>query len=200
MDDYGNYTLQICPHAQPRALSTWLEARQLISGDNWAKVYRPAHPPVTVPTDLRIERIGLEHAEDFARVTCAAFALPERFHPWLASSVGRPGWHHFLAWDAALPVACAALYVTSGHVGWLGMAGTLPTHRRRGAQGSLMAHRIRLSALGCEWLVTETGEDTPNRPNPSYHNMLRTGFKLAYQRLNYFLRPTEYKVKHAAHR
>ena len=46
-----------------------------------------------------------------------------------------------------------------------------------------MARRIRDGAdLGCRWLVTETGEDTPHHPNPSYHNMLRTGFLLAYQR------------------
>ena len=49
-----------------------------------------------------------------------------------------------------------------------------------------MAQRIRDGmALGCRWLITETGEDTPEHPNPSYHNMLRTGFKLAYHRANY---------------
>ena len=39
--------------------------------------------------------------------------------------------------------------------------------------------------MGCEWFVTETGEDTVANPNPSYHNMLRTGFKPAYLRPNY---------------
>jgi hypothetical protein len=36
---YGvcNYALQIYPHAQPRTLRAWLEARQLIHRDNWAK-------------------------------------------------------------------------------------------------------------------------------------------------------------------
>ena len=68
---------------------------------------------------------------------------------------------------------------------FLGMGSTLPEHRRKGAQGALMARRIRDAAkLGCEWVCTETGEDTPQRPNPSYHNMIRTGFEFAY------LRPT----------
>ena len=66
---------------------------------------------------------------------------------------------------------------------------TRPSHRRRGAQGALLARRIRDAAdLGCRWLVTETGEDLPERPNPSFRNMLRTGFELAYQRANYLFR------------
>ena len=39
--------------------------------------------------------------------------------------------------------------------------------------------------VGCKWFVSETGEDTPESPNPSYHNMLRAGFTLAYLRPNY---------------
>jgi len=66
------------------------------------------------------------------------------------------------------------------------VAGTLPAFRRRGGQGAIMARRIRDAVqLGCRWVITETGEDLPDRPNPSYHNMLRAGFSLAYQRPNY---------------
>ena len=36
--------------------------------------------------------------------------------------------------------------------------------------------------LGCRMAITETGEDTPDDPNPSLHNMLRTGFQVAYLR------------------
>lgn len=49
-----------------------------------------------------------------------------------------------------------------------------------------MSKRIKDAVeLGCRWLVTETGEDLPEHPNPSFHNMLRTGFELAYQRPNF---------------
>jgi hypothetical protein len=52
-----------------------------------------------------------------------------------------------------------------------------------------MARRIHDAvAMGSEWLVTETGEDLPERPNPSFRNMMRAGFLVAYQRRNY-LRP-----------
>jgi hypothetical protein len=33
--------------------------------------------------------------------------------------------------------------------------------------------------------VAETGKDLPEKPNPSFHNMIRTGFKVAYHRPNY---------------
>ena len=50
----------------------------------------------------------------------------------------------------------------------------------------MMARRLVDGArLGCQWFVTETSEDLPERPNPSYHNMVRMGFQLAYQRPNY---------------
>ena len=34
-------------------------------------------------------------------------------------------------------------------------------------------------------IVTETGEDTPQAPNPSYRNMIRAGFRLAHFRDNW---------------
>ncbi|MDP8923063.1 MAG: hypothetical protein M3O34_09340 [Chloroflexota bacterium] len=74
----------------------------------------------------------------------------------------------------------------------LSFGATLEAYRRRGAQGAIVARRIRDGAdLGCRWLVTEAVEDTPDHPNPSYHNMLRTGFRLAYQRPNYVYSPDD---------
>jgi hypothetical protein len=75
-------------------------------------------------------------------------------------------------------------------VGWLGFGSTLESHRKRGGQGAMFERRIQDGLLlGCKWFVTETGEDTPEDPNPSYHNMLRTGFELAYLRPNYVHQP-----------
>ena len=145
-------------------------------------------PPVPRATPLRLEQIGAAHAGVFAAITCAAFRMPDALQPWIASAIGRPGWHHYLALDAGAPVATAAMHVR-GDTAWLGIAGTHPLHRRRGAQGALMARRIEDGiALGCTWFVTETSEDTPERPNSSFHNMVRSGFLLAYQRPNY-MRP-----------
>lgn len=180
-----NFAVQVSPSAQPSALAAWLEARGLPRRDNWAKVFRGVEPPPPVPTDLRIDVIGPDQAGAFAAVACTAFGMPDTLQPWLVAPVGRPGWRHYLAWDGDTPVATGALFVKD-RIGWLGVGSTLPSHRRRGAQGAIMARRIRDGAkLGCRWLITETGEDLPDRPNSSYRNMVRTGFELAYQRPNY---------------
>jgi len=180
-----NFGIQLSPMAQPAAMKDWLRDRHLTATDNWAKVYRTADQPIEIHTDLRVESIGREHAADFGRVACTAFGMPSALQAWLVKLVMRANWQVYLAFDGAQAVACGALFVR-GEVGWLGVAGTLPAFRRRGGQGALMARRIHDAAqLGCRWVITETSEDLPDHPNPSYHNMLRAGFSLAYQRPNY---------------
>ena len=58
-----------------------------------------------------------------------------------------------------------------------GFAATLPEHRGKGAQSALLAERIgRAAELGCDVVVTETGEQRDDRPSNSYRNILRAGF------------------------
>jgi GNAT superfamily N-acetyltransferase len=187
-----NYGIQLSPAARPEGLETWLDESGLARRDNWTKVYRPADvPPAPVMTELGIEPVAPQLADRFAEVACAGFGLPPTLAPLLRGTVGRAGWHHYMAWDRDTPVATAALFV-HGDAGWLGIAATRPTHRRRGAQGALMARRLTDgAALGCRWFVTETGEDAPDRPNPSFHNMMRAGFVVAYQRPNFMPRIEE---------
>jgi GNAT superfamily N-acetyltransferase len=151
----------------------------------WAKMYRPSDTEVDVPTNLEIVQIGPERAAEFSQVTIAAHGMPPAIASWTATLVGRPSWHAYAALEANEIVSVGMMFVR-GDVAWLGLGGTLPSHRRRGAQGAIMARRIReAAALGCTWVITETGEDLPEKPNPSFHNMIRTGFRLAYQRQNY---------------
>jgi hypothetical protein len=183
-----NFGVQLSPQAAPADLPAWLEKHNLVPRDRWVKVFQSAQTPAHVATDLRFERIGESHLTTWAEVASAAFDMPLPLAVGLARSVGQPSWRHYLAWDGPQPVATAALFL-HGRVGWLGAAGTLRSHRRRGAQGALMARRIQDSAAaGCEWVITETGEDTAERPNPSFHNMRRTGFQIAYLRPNYMRR------------
>jgi hypothetical protein len=166
-------------------LPDWLQAKHLLRRDNWSKVYRQPDINIHVPTDLRIESIGQTHAADFARIVVSAFEMPPFLQPWLINLVGRAGWQQYLAFDGQTAVGAGALFIKN-NIGWLGIAGTLASHRKRGGQGGIMAQRIRAAAqAGCNWVITETDEDRPDQPNPSYHNMIRTGFTLAYQRTNY---------------
>jgi len=177
--------VQVSPDAEPDELVEWLGEHGLMRRDSWSKVYRSAGEVPAVETDLRIDPARVKDAEVLARITRTAFGMPVEREVWLASLVGRRNWHHYLAWDGDEPVAAAALFV-AGTVGWLGVAGTVEAARQRGAQSALMARRLVDGARhGCQWFVTETGEDLPERPNPSYHNMMRMGFQLAYHRPNY---------------
>jgi hypothetical protein len=49
------------------------------------------------------------------------------------------------------------------------------------------------------WFASETYEDTPEHPNPSYRNMLRNGFKLAYLQKYYYHQQPEGVVKRVRH-
>ena len=182
------YAVQIGPESRPINLSGWLESCDILPRDNWAKVYRPATNEIDVPTDLRVEKLGAAHFRAFAQVAATAFGMPPAIAPWLKAIAERPDWHVYGAFDGDDLVATGTMFAR-GNTAWLGIGGTLPGHRKRGAQGAIMARRIRdAAALGCDWVITETDEDTPERPNPSFHNMTRTGFRLAYHRRNYIFK------------
>lgn len=186
------YMVQVSPAATPNGLSHWLERRGMVRGDFWYKVIRIPDQRISIKTELRVGEVGMEHAAEFGSIACAGFNMQEALAPLFSSAVGRRGWHHFLAWDGETPVATGGLFVKD-EIGWLGVACTLPSHRRMGAQGAIMAARIRkAAALGCKYVVTETFQDLPGKPNPSYHNMLRTGFELVYERANYVYRAPEH--------
>ena len=179
------YGIPITPEAQPREVSAWLEARGFLRGYAWTKFERGPEPPPPLETDLRVEELGPDRADIFADVFVRAYGTPEVMRALLQRVPGRKGWRCFVAFDDDAPAATAALFV-AGTVGWLGVAGTLPEFRRRGAQGALLAARIEAGReAGCETLVTETGEPKDGVPGGSYRNIVRAGFEPVYVRQNY---------------
>jgi GNAT superfamily N-acetyltransferase len=177
--------VQVSPAMQPAAATAWLEQRGFYPHNRWVKLWRDASPPDVARTDLRLGPVGADRAAELAGIVIANMGHPESLVPWLAGVVGRPGWHCFGAFEDEALVATAALFAQEG-VGWLGLASTRPSHRGRGAQSALIAHRIRAAArLGCSFLVAETAEDKPEKPNPSTHNLVRLGFQVAYLRPNW---------------
>lgn len=185
------FMLQVSPVAQPETLPELLAARGFTLHNRWVKLSRPTADPPSAPTTLTVESIGPEHADAWSHVLVTGFGLPEGLAPLWATRVGRPGWTHYLAYDGDTPAAGAALYVQEG-VAWLGGMATLETFRGRGAQGALIARRLRDAAgHGCDVAVTETAEPTGTRDAPSWRNMKRFGFEELYRRPNWVrtLRP-----------
>lgn len=175
--------VSVAPEARPAELTHWLEARGLAPAYAWTKFTRPVPAPPRADTDLRIERV--ETGEAFGLAAARGFEVPALFEDWLARLPGREGWHCLVAFDGDEPAGAGALYMT-GTTGWLGVGATVPEHRGKGAQSALIAKRIELAAaLGCELVVTETGEPIDGRAGPSYRNLVRAGFEPAYVRLNY---------------
>ena len=185
------FSVALSPAARPAELSDWLLARGFEHTSNWAKMIRGTEPPPEVETALRLEKADEAWAEHFADIALVAFEMPEWMKPVFEQIIALPGAISYLAFAEDEPAAIGSLIV-SGEWGSLVNGATLPDYRRRGGQGAIMAERIREGiALGCRWLTTETGEDTPESPNPSYRNMLRSGFELAYLRPNYTYQPDE---------
>lgn len=181
--DDAEFAIQPTPHARPEGMSRWLEARGLHAWFHWVRWVRETAPPAPVHTALEIVTLPRERAGVFASLAGEIFAQePSPVMEWMEHSVGRAGWTHYAALDDGAPVGIASLFVSEG-VGWLGWGGTLESHRNRGAQAAMIARRIAdARAAGCAWVTTETSEDLPDRPSPSFRNMARAGFRLLYSR------------------
>lgn len=180
-----NFRINLSPAAQPAQLPEWLEARGMTVSGRTAKFYRGPETPAECQTSLRIVRAGKDDALTFGAVMREGFGMPDLIDELSRSMVGAHGWHCYLALDDQKPVACAAMFLTPG-AAWLGCATTLEVYRGRGVQRAMLAQRIRdgLEA-GCRLFTVETGMDTPESGNPSYRNMPRSGFHLAYARPSY---------------
>ena len=180
-----SYAVALAPGAEPGDLPERLERHGLARGHAWQKFTRDTGLAPDVSSELRVERVGPERAAAFADAFTRAYGTPRVVQPLLERLPGLRGWHCFVAFAGDAPAATGALYVTAD-IGWLGIAGTLPELRGRGAQSAIIAARIETArASGCTIVVTETGVPVDGDAGPSYRNLVRAGFEPAYVRENY---------------
>lgn len=175
----------VTPQAEPPELGPLLEERGFLPGYRWAKFERGVDSPPEARSELRVERVEENGGAVFADAFVRGYGVPELMREWLARLPGRGGWECFVAFDGDDPAGTGALFAAAG-VGWLGIAATVPEHRRRGAQSAILSARIGAAAsAGCHAVATETGELLEEKPSSSYRNILRAGFELQYVRANY---------------
>lgn len=130
---------------------------------------------------LQVIEAGRDDAVRFMDIVGSQLDVPEPVRPGIVSTIGHPGWRFYFALVDDRPVAGAAMFA-SGDGAWLGLMGTLPEFRRRGAQTALLSRRIRdARAAGCRWISAETWPETAG-PNPSLRNMTRLGLRELYRR------------------
>jgi GNAT superfamily N-acetyltransferase len=181
------FFIQTHPLARPLNITEMLQSKGLLHYNNWIKLYRRAEPLPAAKTDLQIEEIGPERGPAFAEIVTSCFGWPGIMRPWIAAVIGRPDWRWYMAFDNENPVATAASYI-DGEYAWIDFAATMPEYRGKGAQSALAERRVRdIIDLGCKWLVVETAEETPEKSAPSFRNMGRLGFEIAYVRPNYII-------------
>ncbi len=166
------FHVRLSPAAAPADLPDWLEKRGITRQHPWssvgAKLYRSTAEPPSIPTALRIEQIDRTRAATLADVLAEIpeYAPATTWRPLAERQVGRAGWRHYLAFDGDRAVAIGALFV-DGEAGWLGGGATLPAYRGRGAQGALIARRIRDAAeLGCGGWLRKRAMTQRNAPTP----------------------------------
>jgi hypothetical protein len=175
------------PGAEPIEAPDWFAERGFRAGSPQAKLVRRADRYADATSDLSVIEVDASMSRDFGEIAARGNELEDYMAPGFNSTLGHIGWKHYLALDGGRPVAAAVLFA-QGDVAWCGFAGTVVGHRGRGAQSALLARRLRdAAALGCTWVTCETAEDTAERPNPSFRNMRRLGFEIAYLRSNYVL-------------
>jgi GNAT superfamily N-acetyltransferase len=175
---------------QPRVVAEdWpaITRRQHLTRDTlFVKCFGPAEPR-EVETDLRIDRLGPEHADDFVRIMAVGFGIEpsdEAEAMFAAEQFFDGDWSTYGAWDGATLVAVARMLavVETDAVALFGAA-TLPAGRNRGAQGALLDARIREARdRGLRWASAETWMESEGNPNPSQHNMRRAGLTEVHTR------------------
>jgi GNAT superfamily N-acetyltransferase len=157
--------------------------------NNWIRLRRDLRDltdlsaAASIPLDVR--QIGPADGQAFGRIVSTAFDYPPAIAPLASQTIGRPNWYHYMAFERETPIATGAMYVT-GEAAWFGLAATDTAYRRRGAQQALIVRRLRDAAgAGCRWVSVETAEDSVTKDAPSYRNLRRLGFEVAYRRPNH---------------
>lgn len=183
-----NAFLQVAPGPRAAGLEDKIRAQGLKAVERvWVKFSRDERPTAAPPTSLEISQARPDEAMDFGRAVAAGFGMPEQLAPWLASLVGRPRWHVYVARDGGGAVGGGAMFV-SGKTAWLGIGAVKDQARRKGGQGALLARRIADGiSLGVTAFATETGKPLAGEPHPSFSNIQRAGFAIAYERRNWIL-------------
>ena len=150
----------------------------------WAKFIRDNRAAPVAATALAIREVGAGEGGAFGAAAAQGFGMPPVVGEWLAALAGRPRWRCFVGFDGDTPAAAGAVFI-DGACAWLGIGATVGSHRKRGAQSALLAARINAAiAGGCMVLTTETGIPHGGEPAPSYANIQRAGFAVAYPRPN----------------
>lgn len=155
----------------------------LTASPSWAKFACPVDEFVPGETDLDVRELTAHDTAAWARIIREAFGMTDPdLTPMLRGVFDDPEARVFGAWDGDELVGAGAVHVV-GEVASINTGGTLPSHRNRGVQAAILTARHAAAVeAGCRLLAAETGLSTSN---PSYRNLVRSGFTHHYDRTNW---------------
>ena len=182
------FFLSLAPVAEHEQIGARIEAAGLRHYNNWMRLQFDLRQLKDEPPSsgaVTVREIGRDDAAAFGRIVAEGFGYPPPLAPLPTRVIGRPSWRHYLAYENDTPIGAAARCIAD-EAAWFGFAATDAAHRRKGAQHALVIRRLHdAAAAGCKWVSVETAEDTVTRDAPSFRNLRRLGFSIAYKRPNY---------------
>jgi hypothetical protein len=181
--------IHVSPSSRPASIAQWLGARGFAPHPQraWVKLARGREAVPAIATDLEVRELDGADAAPLTRIVCEAHGVPPTIAPLVEALVGRRGWRAYGALDGGALVAGAMLRV-DGRDAWLGLAGTIASHRGRGAHRALIARRVADAiAQGATTIATEALAPANGVAGPSLANLERCGFQPLGQRATWCL-------------
>jgi len=173
----------------PEALNS--ETEQLLNRNNfqlknyWVRLYRDTSEIENVKSSLGIKEINENFYDEFTSTITGIFGMDARLKGLFEGTLPSDKWIHYAAFEGDQLAGTGSVYL-DGDFAYIGNAATKPEYRNRGSQGLLLKTRIEATRLtGCRFIAAGVWADTPEYRNPSYHNMLRYGFRELYRRANF---------------
>lgn len=179
------FAVSLSPLAQPSELKNWLNTQNYAVEKSTAILILKNNPSELEQQTIEVRPASQRQATIFAQTLIDAFDLPPFMVNWIASTVGKEGWYHYLVWEDQTAIAAAILQIHNG-VGHLGWAATLPKYRGRGIHRALITQRIQDAfALKCDFVTIDTTYSANDIENITVRNAERLGFEILYVRDDY---------------
>ncbi len=179
------YFVHVHPDVDSARLNGWFEKAGLEWARGWVKFERGRDPVPEASTALELRPAVAADGPAIGRIIADAFDLGDAAAPWIALMIGRPGWHVYVSVEGGVIAGTGSMLIRDRQA-WLDWGATAPDFRRRGSQSGLMARRLQDALdLGCETMFTTTGEEIAGDPQHAYKNIIKSGFRPLYTRLNY---------------
>lgn len=178
--------IDLCPLAHPSVIEEVTRRGYKVIEFNNLMLRRAEAAIEPLPPGVRITRCPPERRFEWGRLIISGFSDGAEPTPEMLAIMDAmaPADHELFAEIEGIPFGGAAMSIRNG-IALLFGDSTLPQARGRGLQQALIRHRIQLAAAaGCDWVMA-----TVLPGSASHRNYERTGFALAYMRVNVMREP-----------